>query len=229
MNCESYRELIVAELCGEKDPDKEQELQQHLENCESCRQTQLEFRALKGLMHRLPAREWNERLRIRDLLRRRERWRAIIFSKAALWFIILTAMITVISSLPVKWELSQQQFTLKWGKSSASDQELSGEMKRLQRQLSNLQKQNQQYHQLSEMRIKQLVEQNNIEQQKRYFQTLQLFSNYLQLERKADLQKIQHDIASNYDRTGQQVEKTNELLEYVLRASTTADASIDAN
>lgn len=227
MNCENYRELIVAELCAENDPEKDLELQQHLENCDSCRQTQLEFRALKGLMHQLPAREWDENLRIQEMLRRSQRWRTIVFSKAALWFITLTALITVISSLPVRWELSRHEFSIHWGRSSSSDTRLANEMKQLQAQLSNLQKQNQDYHQLSELRIKQMVQQNNLEQQKRYFQTLQLFSNYLQLERKADLQKIQHDIASTYDRTGQQVEKTNELLEYVLRTSTPADSSTD--
>jgi hypothetical protein len=190
---------------------------------------QIEFRALKGLMHQLPPRQWEEKLRIRDLLRRSQRWRTIVFSKAALWFIVFTAMITVISSLPVRWELSRQEFSIRWGRSSSNDTQMAREMKHLQGQLVNLQRQNQQYHQLSEMRIKQMVQQNNLEQQKRYFETLQLFSNYLQLERKADLQKIQHDIASTYDRTGQQVEKTNELLEYVLRTSTPADASNDSN
>jgi hypothetical protein len=229
MSCENFHELIVAELCGEVDSESGELLRDHLENCEACRQTQLEFRALKGMMHQWPAREWNEKLRIRDLVRRNQRWRAIVFSKAALWFMALTAMITVISSLPVRWELSSHQFSLRWGRSSTSDAQITNEMKRLQTQLENLQKQNQQYHQLSEMRIKQMVQQNNLDQQKRYFQTLQLFSNYLQLERKADMQKIQHDIASTYDRTGQQVEKTNELLEYVLRTSAPVDASNDSN
>jgi len=69
-----------------------------------------------------------------------------------------------------------------------------------------------------------LLDQNNIEQQKRYWQTLELFTKYLQLEHRADVQKIQHDIAATYDRTGQEVEKTNELLEYVLRTSGTENA-----
>jgi hypothetical protein len=63
-----------------------------------------------------------------------------------------------------------------------------------------------------------------MEQQKRYWQTLELFTKYLQLEHKADVQKIQHDIAATYDRTGQEVQKTNELLEYVLRTSATGNA-----
>jgi hypothetical protein len=79
------------------------------------------------------------------------------------------------------------------------------------------------------MRIKQMLEKNNADQQKRYWETLQMFNNYVQVQRSADLQKIQHDIATTYDRTGQEVEKTNELLQYVLRASSTGDPSYDSN
>jgi putative zinc finger protein len=228
MSCEKYQEMIVSHLADEIDRENETELQQHLEACDPCRQTQLEFRALKGLMGRLPAREWDEKLRIRDLLRSRRRWQKIVFSKAALWLISLTALIAVISSLPVRWELTAQDFSMHWGRSQANEADVSTELKRLQVQLQTLQQQNQQYHQSSEMRIKELVQQNNVEQQKRYFQTLQMFANYLQLERKADLQKIQHDIATTYDRTGQQVDKTNELLDYVLRTSAT-EGSIDGH
>jgi hypothetical protein len=228
MSCEQYQEMIISHLSDEIDADSETELQQHLDACASCKQTQLEFRALKGLMARLPAREWDEKLRIRDLLRSRRRWQKIVFSKAALWLISLTALIAVISSLPVRWELTAQDFSIHWGRSQAKEADVSTELKRLQVQLQTLQQQNQQYHQLSEMRIKEMVQQNNVEQQKRYFQTLQMFANYLQLERKADLQKIQHDIATTYDRTGQQVDKTNELLDYVLRTSAT-EGSIDAH
>lgn len=228
MSCEKYREMIVSHLSDEIDRDNEAELQQHLEICEQCRETQLEFRALKGLMHKLRSREWDERLRIKNMLRSRRRWQRVVFSKAALWLISLTALIAALSSLPLRWELTAQDFSIHWGKTQTRQSDVSGDLKRLQAQLQGLQQQNQRYQQMSEMRIKQLVEENNVEQQKRYFQTLQMFTNYLQLERKADLQKIQHDIATTYDRTGQQADKTNELLDYVLRTSA-PEGSIDGN
>lgn len=224
MNCEDYRELLVPQLCGEIEEDAQTDLQQHLEACEGCRQTHSEFRSILGLMHRLPAKEWDERLSIRDLLRRNRRWRTFVLSKAALWLLALTAAITVISYLPLRWELTKNQFSLAWGKSSTHEQGLTQEMKNVQQQLVVIQRQNQDWRQSSETRIKTLLDQNNIEQQKRYWQTLELFTKYLQLEHKADVQKIQHDIAATYDRTGQEVEKTNELLEYVLRTSGTENA-----
>lgn len=224
MNCEDYRELLVPELCGEIEEDAKTDLLQHLETCEGCRQTHTEFRSILGLMHRIPAKEWDERLSIRDLLRRNRRWQTFVLSKAALWLLALTAAITVISYLPLRWELSENQFSLAWGKSAAKEHSLTQEMKNVQQQLAIIQRQNQDWRQSSETRIKSLMDQNNLEQQKRYWQTLELFTKYLQLEHKADVQKIQHDIAATYDRTGQEVEKTNELLEYVLRTSGTENA-----
>jgi Putative zinc-finger len=220
MNCEQVLELLVAQLGGETNRDEELELQNHLNECEQCRLEQKEFRAMLGLIKQLPAREWDERLRIHDLLRRDRKWRAIVFSKAALWFFALTAFITV---LPLHWELSAQQFSVRWGEKPA---DLTDELKKLQAQLSGIQRQNQHFYQISEARMKELVEQKNIEQQKQYWQTMQMFTNYVQLQRQADLQKIQHEIATSYDRTGHEVDKTNELLEYVLRTSAEGDGSV---
>jgi hypothetical protein len=53
-----------------------------------------------------------------------------------------------------------------------------------------------------------------------------MFSSYVQLQRQADLQKLQHEIATTYDRTGHEVEKTNELLENVLRTSAEGDSPV---
>ncbi len=226
MNCEEYRELLVSRLCGEIEPEAEAGLQAHLETCEECRESQKEFRAMLGLMKQMPDREWDERLRIRDLIRRNQRWKAIVFSKAAIWILALTGLITVLTALPLRWELSAQAFSLRWGSESSREADLAREMKQLQVQLADLQKQNQDWQQSSEVRIRQLVNVNNVEQQKRYFQTLEMFTNYLQLQRKADFQRIQKDIATSYDRTGHEVDKTNELLDYVLKASDSGDASL---
>jgi hypothetical protein len=219
MNCEDYRELLIPQLCGEIEEQTEVELRQHLESCEACKQSLTEFRSILSLMHHLPEKEWNERLTLRDLLRRNRRWRAFVFSKAALWLMILTAAITVVSYLPLRWELTSHRFALSWGKKQ--DATLTEELKNMQQQLAIIQRQNVDWRQSSEIRIKQLLDQNNLQQQKRYWQTLQLFTNYLQLQHNADVRKIQHDIAATYNRTGQEVEKTNELLEYVLRTSAT--------
>jgi hypothetical protein len=225
MNCDDYRELLTPHLCGELEDDSQKEmLQQHLEVCEGCKQTHSEFRSILGIMHRLPAKEWDEKLTIRDLLRRNRRWSTFVFSKAAIWLLALTAAITVVMYIPLRWELSANQFSLSWGKSPSHEQSLAREMKNVQKQLAVIQQQNQDFRESSETRIKSLLEQNNMEQQKRYWQTLELFTKYLQLEHKADVQKIQHDIAATYDRTGQEVQKTNELLEYVLRTSATNNA-----
>jgi hypothetical protein len=97
----------------------------------------------------------------------------------------------------------------------------------MQEQLLSIQRQNEVLRSGSETRIKQILDQNNLEQQRRYFQTLEMFTNYLQLQHQADVQKIQRDIASTYNRTGEDLERTNELLQYVLRASTTENASYD--
>jgi len=223
MNCEQVLELLIAQLGGETNRDEDLELQNHLHTCEQCRQQQKEFRAMLGLMKQLPAPQWDERLRIHDLLRRDRKWKTIVFSKAALWFLALTAFITVLTMLPLHWELSAQQFSVRWG---ATPDNLTEEIKKLRAQLSGIQRQNQEFYQISEARMKELVEQKNIEQQKRYWQTMQMFSNYVQLQRQADLQKIQHEIATSYDRTGHEVEKTNELLEYVLRTSAETDGSM---
>ena len=216
MRCDQVHELIAAQLCGEIEEEDAAQLQQHLSQCEECAREQKEFRAMLGLMKQLPPPKWDEKLRIRDLLRRDQRWRAIVFSKAALWFLALTAFITVVSTLPLHWELSTHQFSIRWGKESADTMD---ELKKLQAQLAGIQKQNQQFYQVSENRMKQLVEKKNIEQQKRYWETMKLFTNYLQLQRVADLQKLQREIATSYDRTGHEVERTNELLESVLRTS----------
>ena len=205
MSCEQYRELLVLQLCGEMGKEEASQLQQHLEQCPECKHEQTEFRAMLGLLKQLPEKEWEEKLKIRDLLRREQRWRTIVFSKAALWLIAVTAMISVIVNLPVRWELSAQGFSVHWGTRSLRDAELNAELKRLQMQLANMQTQNQELYQVSETRIKQLLDQNNAEQQKRYWQTLEMFSSYLQLQRKTDLQKIQHEIATTYDRTGHEV------------------------
>ena len=179
-----------------------------------------------GLMKQLPRREWDEKDRIHDLLRRNQKWRTIVFSKAAIWFLATTAFITVMTMLPLQWQLTGQEFSVRWG---APPTDATEELRKLQMQLSGIQKQNEQFYQISEARMKELVEQKNLEQQKRYWDTMQMFTNYLQLQRQADLQKIQHDIATTYDRTGQEVEKTNEMLEYVLRTSGQGDASIYEN
>lgn len=226
MNCEEYRQLLVLRLCGEMEAEDEVKLQEHLEGCEECRESQKEFRAMLALMKQMPDREWDERLRIRDLIRRNQRWRAVVFSKAAIWILALTGLITVLTVLPLRWELSAQEFSLRWGAESSREADLAREMKQLQVQLADLQKQNQDWQQTSEDRLRQLVNVSNVEQQKRYFQTLELFTNYLQLQRRADMQRIQKDIATSYDRTGHEVDKTNELLDYVLKASASGDASI---
>ena len=223
MNCEQVQELLIAQLGGEIEEPELSELQAHLSACQQCNQEQKEFRAMLGLMKQLPKREWDEKLRIQDLLRRDQRWRTIVFSKAALWFLALTAFITVMTMLPLRWELNAHQFSVRWGASSSDTMD---ELKKLQAQLDGIEKQNQQFYQISEGRMKQLVEQKNIEQQKRYWDTMKMFTSYVQLQRQADLQKLQHEIATTYDRTGHEVEKTNELLESVLRTSAEGDSPV---
>lgn len=221
MRCDEFRELIVLQLSGELEKERESELSQHLEECADCRQTQAEFRGIVGLMRQLPEREWDEKLRIKQMLRRDQRWRAIVFSKAAIWVIGLAMTLTAISMLPLRWEVSAHGVSLQWGKQASQEMELAGELKKVRQQLTALQRQNQDIQTASEIRFKQLIDQNNVDQQKRYWQTMELFSGYVQLQRKADLQKLQQEIAASYDRTGQEVEKTNELIEYVMRASST--------
>ena len=223
MKCEQVPDLMVAQLAGEIAPEDEASLQKHLQECGSCGREQKEFRAMLGLMKQLPSRQWDEKLRIHELLRRDQRWRTIVFSKAALWFLALTAFITVLTMLPVHWQLNAQEFSVRWGETPSDP---TKELKKLQTQLAGIQRQNEQFYQVSEARMKELVEQKNLEQQKRYWETMQMFTNYLQLQRQADLQKIQREIATTYDRTGQEVEKTNELLEYVLRTSTQPEGQI---
>jgi hypothetical protein len=223
MNCEQVQELLIAQLGGEIPEEELSQLQAHLSECQECNREQKEFRAMLGLMKQLPKHEWDEKLRIHDLLRRDQRWKTIVFSKAALWFLALTAFITVMTMLPLHWELNAQQFSVRWGGSSSDTLD---ELKKLQMQLDGIQKQNQQFYQISEVRMKELVEQKNIEQQKRYWDTMKMFTSYVQLQRQADLQKLQHEIATTYDRTGHEVEKTNELLESVLRTSAEGDSPV---
>lgn len=224
MICKDYAELIISELCGEIEDEKRSDLEAHLQICQDCRKQQSEFRAIFGLVQQLPQREWDEKLRIKDLLRREQRWKAIVFSKAALWVISLSLIITSLSFLPIHWELSAHSFSVHWGKDTSREGALADQMKSLRQELIRLQTQNQQMVQVSDARMKQLVDQNNIAQQKQYWQTLEMFSNYMQLQHKADFQKLQKQIATTYDRTGQEMEKTNELLDYVLRASATDTA-----
>ena len=216
MKCEQVPDLIIAQLAGEITPDNEAQLQSHIQECPPCAHEQREFRAMLGLIKQLPQRKWDEKIRIQDLLRRDQKWRTIVFSKAALWFLAITAFITVLTMLPVQWHLTGQEFSVRWG---APPSDPTHELKKVQLQLAGIQRQNEQFYQVSEARMKELVEQKSLEQQNRYWQTMQMFTNYLQLQRQADLQKIQREIATTYDRTGQEVEKTNELLEYVLRTS----------
>jgi hypothetical protein len=223
MNCEQVLELLISQLGEETGREENAELQNHLNECEVCRREQKEFRAMLGLMKQLPPQEWDEKLRIRDLLRRDQKWRTIVFSKAALWFIALTAFITVLTVLPLHWQLSTREFSVRWGEPHP---DATQELRKLQTQLAGIQQQNQKFYEISEARMKELVEQKNIEQQKRYWETMQMFTNYVQLQRQADLQKIQHEIATTYDRTGQEVDKTNELLEYVLRTSSQTDSPL---
>lgn len=223
MNCESYRELLAVQLFGELEKEKELELKSHLADCENCRQTDLEFSAISGLIRQMPDRKWDEKLRIRDLLRRDQRWRTILLSKAAIWVVALTALITAISMMPLHWELSDDHFAVSWGEESIRNEDLAKDLKNLQIQLTHIQNQGQDLQQNLETRIQQIVQQSNAAQQKQYWQTLEMFTNYVQLQRKADLQKLQHEVASTYDRTGHEVQKTNELLEYVLRTSSPAE------
>jgi hypothetical protein len=223
MNCESYRELLAVQLFGELEKDKELELKSHLADCEICRQTSLEFSAIVGLMRQMPERQYDEKLRIRDLMRRDRRWRTIVFSKAALWVLAITALLAAISVMPLHWELSDNHFSVSWGQPDVRNADLSQDIKELQIQLSHIQQQDEEWQQNLETHIQDIVQQSNATQQKQYWQTLEMFSNYVQLQRKADIQKIQHEVASTYDRTGHEVQKTNELLEYVLRTSATVD------
>jgi hypothetical protein len=223
MNCESYRELLAVQLFGELEKDKELELKSHLADCEVCRQTSLEFSAIVGLMRQMPERPYDEKLRIRDLMRRDRRWRTIVFSKAALWVLAITALLAAISVMPLHWELSDNHFSVSWGQPAVRNADLSQDIKELQIQLSHIQQQDEEWQQNLETHIQDIVQQSNATQQKQYWQTLEMFSNYVQLQRKADIQKIQHEVASTYDRTGHEVQKTNELLEYVLRTSATVD------
>src|SRR5262245_33185299 len=223
MSCENVQEQIISGICGELSREEEAELRAHLESCDSCRQTHGEFRSILSIMQQMPRQEWNETLHIRDLLRRDQRWRTIVFSKAALWLLTLTAFITVISFLPIRWQISDGQFSIKWGETNNTDTMMADELRKVQQQLLAMQKQNEDLRSGSETRIRQMLDQNNIEQQRRYFQTLEMFTNYLELQHQADVQKIQRDIATTYNRTGEDLERTNELLQYVLRTSGTAE------
>jgi len=219
MNCESTQDLIISKLGGEIETAEELELKNHLEACDDCKKIDLEFRAVSGLIQQLPRREWDERLRIKDLLRRDQRWKTMLLSKAALWVVLLTAAITAVSFLPLSWEVSATSFSVRWGSGSGQPENLAEQLRSVQTQLTVIQQQNQEFQRVSELRIREIVEQDNAGQQKQYLQTLELFDNYLQLQRSADIQKIQHEIASTYDRTGQEMERTNELLENVIRVS----------
>ncbi len=216
MNCEQVLEILVSQMGGETNSDEDLQLRNHLDECDACKREQKEFRAMLGLMKQLPPKKWDERIRIQDLLRRDQKWRTIVFSKAALWFLAITAFITVLTMLPLQWQLNAQEFSVRWG---TPPSDMTEELKKLQSQLAGIHQQNQQFYQISEARMKELVEQKNIEQQKRYWDAMQMLNSYFQLQRQADLQKIQHQIATTYDRTGQEVEKTNELLQHVLRTS----------
>lgn len=227
MSCEDVQEQIVANICGELSAEDEGQMRSHLETCATCRQAQSEFRSILGLMNQIPKPEWDEKLRIKELLRRDQRWRTIVFSKAALWLITLTAFITVMSMLPLQWQASSQGLSVRWGNAPAQQNNLSEEVKKIQSQLAEIQKQNEALRSVSETRIKQILDQNNVEQQRRYFQTMEMFTNYLQLQHQADVQKIQRDIASTYNRTGEDLQRTNELLQYVLKTSATEDATYD--
>lgn len=227
MSCEEYQEQLITQICGELSSEEDKALQAHLEVCEACRHAKSEFRSIFGLMRQMPQREWDEKLRIKDLLKRDQRWRAIVFSKAALWLITLTALISVLTILPVRWDLSSNQFSIKWGEPRNPQMDLATEVKKMQMQLAEIQKQNELLRTGSETQIKHMLDQNNLEQQRRYFQTLEMFTNYLQLQHQADVQKIQRDIANSYNRTGEDLERTNELLQYVLRASAPGDTSYD--
>lgn len=220
MNCEKFRELIVSQLCGELETNEEQVLQQHLRDCDECKQIQLEFRGTLGLMQQLPQRTYMEPMRITELMRNRKMRRTIIFSKAAVWVLGLSALLGAASYLPIHAELSANSFSVYWGDHHQRDEELAKRLQQMQVQLASIQQRTGEHDDTGDAKIRQLLQQNNAEQEKRYWQTLQMFTNYLQYERKADLQRIQHEIASTYDRTGQEMEKTNELLNDVLRVST---------
>lgn len=221
MSCEGFEELIVSGICGELEPEEEQHLRAHLETCSDCRESHSELGSISGLMRQIPRRDLDEKLRIRELLRRDQKWRSIVFSKAAIWIVVITGFISALTFMPLQWEVSSKQFTIRWGKNARSQAELSEEIKKMQLQLALIQQDTQSYRDLSEVRFKQLLDQNNNQQQKLYWQTLQMYTNYLQLQHTADVRKIQHDIAATYDRTGQEVDRTNQLLEYVLKASAT--------
>src|SRR5262249_10332161 len=217
MTCLECAELIISEICGEMDQEQSEHLRKHIEECTCCQKVQSEFRAIFGIVRQLPQREWDEKLRIKDMIRSRQRWRTIVFSKAAIFILALSLLITSLSFLRMHLELSANQFSVRWGSQSTRESDTTLELRQLRAQLAVIQSQNQ----ASELRIKQLVDQNNATQQKQYWQTLEMFAKYNQLQRKADVQKLQREIASTYDRTGQDLEKTNELLDYVLRASAT--------
>lgn len=221
MNCTEFAEVMVSELCGEIEEEQRLGLQEHVEACRDCKKQQSEFRAIFGLVRQLPQREWDETLHIKDMLRRDQRWRTIVFSKAALWVVALSLALTAASFLPIKWEVSTQAFSIRWGKGATHDEDMAAQLKSLHQELVNLQAQNQKMYQVSEARMRRVLDQNNIAQQKQYWQTLEMFSNYMQLQRKADFQKLQTQIATTYDRTGQEMDRTNQLLDSVLRASAT--------
>lgn len=221
MNCSEIAEMMVSELCGEIQEEQRAVLEEHIQTCRDCKNQQSEFRAIFGLVRQLPQREWDETLHIKDLLRRDQRWKTIVFSKAALWVLALSLAVTAVSFLPIRWEVSAHAFSLRWGKEAASETDMAGQLKSLHQELVSLQTQNQKMYQVSEARMRRLLDQNNIAQQKQYWQTLEMYSNYMQLQRKADFQKLQTQIAATYDRTGQEMDRTNELLDSVLRASAT--------
>lgn len=226
MNCNDFRDFIIESVGFELRKEDELRLREHLEICKECRLEHQEFLALTQLMKQIPQVDSGEKWTLRQLIRRDQRWRSIVFSKAALWLITLTAFLTVLSVLPVRAELSSAGLSVRWGNEPTREEVMASELQTLRAQLESLQKQNQEFHNVSEKRMKQFVEQSSLEQEKRYWQTLEMFSNYFQVQRKADLRKIQHQIATTYDQTGQEVERTNELLQYVLKASASPGVSV---
>jgi len=85
MTCLECAELIISEICGEMDQEQSEHFRKHIEECTCCQKVQSEFRAIFGIVRQLPQREWDEKLRIKDMIRSRQRWRTIVFSKAAIF------------------------------------------------------------------------------------------------------------------------------------------------
>ena len=61
--------------------------------------------------------------------RRDQKWKTIVFSKAAIWVVALTGFLSVLTFMPVHWEVSSEQFTLRWGNGDQREAELSGNQK----------------------------------------------------------------------------------------------------